>query len=656
MPQGTDHLNANESLQHGQFVISQNRIYQLIFQSDGNLVIYKKYPGTPQRALWASGTMGHTADTCIMQADGNLVLYDPGNRAIWASNSYGHAQSRLVMQDDGNLVIYAPNNAAVWASNTVSQLPPSGPPATGAQALPGQILAKDHGLQTADGRYTFVFQSDSNLVLYKNYPNRPRKPLWASGTNGRPGAVCIMQADGNLVIYDADAHAIWSSNTYGHPGSRLVVQTDGNTVIYQPNNVPIWATNTVQKVPPTGPVAKGDTMHPGEILQINGAVISANGRYTFIFQTDGNLVLYKNYPNHPRKALWASGTAGRAAEVCIMQADGNLVIYDPDGGALWSSNTYTHPGSRLIAQDDGNTVIYQPNNAAIWATNTVQKVLPTGPSANGATAMQPGQALFPGQSIHSASNRYQLIFQTDGNLVLYMSVPGSSGVAVWASNTNGRVADVCIMQADGNLVIYDPDANAIWASGTWGKNGSHLIAQDDGNVVIYTPGGAPVWSTDTYPIDLNFTMQTQEQSNWCWAGVSNSVSHFYDNASTWTQCSVANTQLGRNDCCGAGASGACNVYGYLDKGLQEVGHFDHIDSGTTSYGTLRDQIRNGRPVGIRIAWSGGGAHFIAAVGADPGDFVLVGDPGGGSVSLVAYNTLKSSYNGSGTWTNTYYTK
>lgn len=530
MPQGTDHLTANETLQHGQFIVSHNGIYQVIFQADGNLVLYKRYPGMPLRPLWASNTAGHTGDRCIMQADGNLVLYDPGNKPIWASNTNGHAQSRLIIQDDGNLVIYAPNNSPLWASNTVSALPPSGPAASGSQALPGQTLAKDHGLQTSDGRYTFVFQSDSNLVLYKNYPTHPRRAIWASGTNGRPGAVCNMQADGNLVIYDADAHALWASGSNGHPGSRLVVQTDGNTVIYQPNQVPVWATNTVQ-----------------------------------------------------------------------------------------------HP-------------------------------VPTGPSASGSTQMQPGQVLLPGQSVHSASNRYRFVFQTDGNLVLYMSVPGSALNPIWASNTSGRVADVCIMQGDGNLVIYDPDAHPVWASGSSGRNGAHLVAQDDGNVVIYTPAGAPVWSTDTYAIDLNFTMQQQTQSNWCWAAVSASVARFFSSTTTWTQCKVANTQLGRTDCCGTGASGPCNVYGYLDKGLDEVGHFDHMDSGTTAYQTLRDQVRGGKPVGIRVEWSGGGAHFIAAVGADPGDYVLVGDPGGGTVSLVPYNTLKTNYSGSGTWTHTYYTK
>jgi hypothetical protein len=77
MPQGTDYLFANESLSHGQSIASNNTIYQVIFQTDGNLVLYKNYPGAPSRALWATATNGHTADACVMQGDGNLVIYDP---------------------------------------------------------------------------------------------------------------------------------------------------------------------------------------------------------------------------------------------------------------------------------------------------------------------------------------------------------------------------------------------------------------------------------------------------------------------------------------------------------------------------------------------------------------------------------------------------
>jgi len=63
-------------------------------------------------------------------------------------------------------------------------------------------------------------------------------------------------------------------------------------------------------------------MRPGEVLNPGQSIVSANGRFRFIYQDDGNLVLYRD-----GAALWASLTDGRGVGVCIMQADGNLVLY-----------------------------------------------------------------------------------------------------------------------------------------------------------------------------------------------------------------------------------------------------------------------------------------------------------------------------------------
>jgi hypothetical protein len=242
------------------------------------------------------------------------------------------------------------------------------------QLLSNQSLAPNQSLTSASGRYTFIYQTDANLVLYKSYPHQPQKALWASNTGGKAPSVCIMQTDGNLVIYDPGGHALWASGTSQYAGSHLLVQDDGNVVIYRPNNTPVWATNTVQPVVPSGPMAKGDTMQPGEVLNPDDSITSADGQYFLVYQTDGNLVLYSNRTGAP---LWASNTAGRPVGVCIMQTDGNLVIYDLDAHPLWASNTAGNPGSRLVVQGDGNVVIYRPNNSAAWATNTVQPVSPS---------------------------------------------------------------------------------------------------------------------------------------------------------------------------------------------------------------------------------------------------------------------------------------
>jgi hypothetical protein len=205
--------------------------------------------------------------------------------------------------------------------------------------------------------------------------------LWASNTAGQPAGVCVMQTDGNLVVYDPD-RPLWSSDTWQHPGSRLVVQDDGNVVVYTPAGQAVWATNTWV---PTGPTAAGDDMVAGEVLTPGDAVSSADGRFVFVYQTDGNLVLYD--PGGPR---WASNTAGSMAGVCVMQGDGNLVVYGPGGAPLWSSDTWHDPGSRLVVQNDGNVVIYAPGGTPIWATNTPEAA-PQGAEIDLTSDGQPGE-------------------------------------------------------------------------------------------------------------------------------------------------------------------------------------------------------------------------------------------------------------------------
>jgi peptidase C39-like protein len=156
---------------------------------------------------------------------------------------------------------------------------------------------------------------------------------------------------------------------------------------------------------------------------------------------------------------------------------------------------------------------------------------------------------------------------------------------------------------------------------------------------------------------LDLSVPLQEQNNWCWAATSDGVSHYYDASSTWTQCEIANTTLGRTDCCGTGASGACNVAWYLDQALTTVGDYDHWASGAAAFQVIDDEIDAKRPVCVRIGWSGGGGHFVAIGGYREfrGQYVHVEDPWYGP-SDVAYTTLVSAYQTTGSWTDTYWTK
>jgi hypothetical protein len=109
----SDMLYPGEELKKGNNLTSANGQYKLIFQTDGNLVLY----GRRSRALWSSNTQGRPVEKCIMQTDGNLVLYLPGDKAVWNSKTYRFPGSFLWLQNDGNLVLYYP----VWSTGTAQQ-------------------------------------------------------------------------------------------------------------------------------------------------------------------------------------------------------------------------------------------------------------------------------------------------------------------------------------------------------------------------------------------------------------------------------------------------------------------------------------------------------------------------------------------------------
>lgn len=189
-------------------------------------------------------------------------------------------------------------------------------------------------------------------------------------------------------------------------------------------------------------------------------------------------------------------------------------------------------------------------------------------------------------------------------------------------------------------------------SGTYQQKFEELVGA--GYVPQFVAGYA---GADPVDVRLRFTMQQQQQSNWCWAATAASVDAFYGVGTTMTQCQIANVQKGVSNCCTNGASTApCNTYGFLDQALQTVGHFNRMTGTTTSFADVESEMLSGQPLGIRVAWSGGGAHFIAATGTEDDGSVWVSDCGSGTTSLVAYDTLKTSYNGSGSWTHSYFTK
>jgi hypothetical protein len=167
--------------------------------------------------------------------------------------------------------------------------------------------------------------------------------------------------------------------------------------------------------------------------------------------------------------------------------------------------------------------------------------------------------------------------------------------------------------------------------------------------------------TSQLPIMAGFTfaMQSQQQSNWCWAAVTTSVNLYYHpNNTNWPQCAVVNAVLSRSNCCTSPLPDGCNAgVESLDAPLTATGNFAS-QTGPISNNAVYDELLAGRPLAAAVSWEGGGGHAVVIHGYS---FFMqahrfdISDPFYG-YSFIFTNTFRYAYQGSGTWFETDYTQ
>jgi pimeloyl-ACP methyl ester carboxylesterase len=120
---------------------------------------------------------------------------------------------------------------------------------------------------------------------------------------------------------------------------------------------------------------------------------------------------------------------------------------------------------------------------------------PTGESIHGREIMRVNERLYPHESLRSANGLYELVYQGDGNFVLY----NEHGVPLWAADTVGTPPGYVMMQWDGTLIVRDGSGLLAFdtEADSGGRPDSYLVVQNDGNVVIYDSTGFPTWHTGT---------------------------------------------------------------------------------------------------------------------------------------------------------------
>lgn len=127
-----------------------------------------------------------------------------------------------------------------------------------------------------------------------------------------------------------------------------------------------------------GSSSNKNSMKAGETLNTGQRLVSANGAYIMVMQTDGHLCVYQFANGKQGRFVWGSGKYGFNNAKLTLQTDGNLVVYDARNEAKWSSEThpYFNPQFRntrnrpvkLVLEDNGKVQLYNSDNQVVWTS------------------------------------------------------------------------------------------------------------------------------------------------------------------------------------------------------------------------------------------------------------------------------------------------
>lgn len=158
---------------------------------------------------------------------------------------------------------------------------------------------------------------------------------------------------------------------------------------------------------------------------------------------------------------------------------------------------------------------------------------------------------------------------------------------------------------------------------------------------------------------LPIAVGEQLKSRWCWAAIASAVANYYQTMRI-TQVEVVNSLLPDPDA-GNGLYSEQellerNINFKLDVALKYVNCFSHWTIGKPVFERIQFEINQGRPMGVRLEWFKGGAHYILVNGYNDRDgSIIIEDPLHGP-SVQAYNKFPDNYRESGAvWTETFWT-
>jgi hypothetical protein len=151
-----------------------------------------------------------------------------------------------------------------------------------------------------------------------------------------------------------------------------------------------------------------------------------------------------------------------------------------------------------------------------------------------------------------------------------------------------------------------------------------------------------------------FPIQPQEQSEWCWAAVAQSLDQYFNPNLKRTQCQIATLLFSPTKCCDDAEK--CNLPKKLIDVLRKINRFRSTSPRALLFEEVTPELDGGRPVCARIKWNDGGAHFVVITGYEVlqsgARHLEVADPFYPS-AILDYDEFANNYHGDGVWTDTY---
>lgn len=218
------------------------------------------------------------------------------------------------------------------------------------------------------------------------------------------------------------------------------------------------------------------------------AIYSDNGQYKFLIQADGNLVTYDISNSDPR-AVWSTNTNSvkYMRPQLLVKGNGSLSVLDENGGNEFQfANVNLSGGGYLMLANSGDLVVRAKDTHALaWVSRTIpvenQRHIYNDYFNGSAFYFAYEKEYPPGSAIYSPNLSYKLIFQPDGNFVLWDMINGG---ALWQTATINKGATKLKIQKDGNVVISNAKGEALWNTVTFGWNCRVFLAVDNKGFAI----------------------------------------------------------------------------------------------------------------------------------------------------------------------------